>query len=373
MAIITSDQLAQCQRMLFMSPVALGDFLYLKTFLVALKQQHPHITLDIWLDDNRCNSDEWRLSRSKILQQWMEAEGAFNLTYGCTDSPQAMQANTEKAKQQNYDIIFCHTVSKSRQYSQLAREISPTAFIVSSIPKKASFGLLNSWFFRHSNATFVLEEALLPTTHHITDRYQLIFNTVTGLSVAATEIMPNMVIPETIIPVTADWLERHFNDPLRQGKLLFVNHLSTNVKKDWPINYLFELIEKIAKADNGQRFIINTTPESYPEVSRETQAFTAKTGLQVVVFTVDKHFFELPSLIARADFVITVDTAILHFAFAAQRPLLAMMRQKKPYWAPPESATSHVMYATQGKGHIADIAVAQVYDKYMQMNEATES
>ncbi|MEZ9199457.1 glycosyltransferase family 9 protein [Shewanella sp. 10N.286.54.B9] len=367
MAIITSDQFAQCQRMLFMSPVALGDFLYLKTFLVALKQQYPHITLDIWLDDNRCNSDEWRLSRSKILQQWMEAEGAFNLTYGCTDSPQAMQANTEKAKKQNYDIIFCHTVSKSRQYSQLAREISPTAFVVSSIPKKASFGLLNAWFFRHSNATFVMQEALLPASHHITDRYQLIFNTVTGLSVTATEIMPNMVIPETILPVTTSWLEHHFNNPQRQGKLLFVNHLSTNVKKDWPINYLFELIEKIAEADNSQRFIINTTPESYAEVKAATQGFTDKTALQVAVFTVDKHFFELPSLIAKADFVITVDTAILHFAFAAQRPLLAMMRQKKPYWAPPESNTSHVMYATDGKGHIADISVSRVYEKYTQM------
>ncbi|WP_394202775.1 glycosyltransferase family 9 protein [Shewanella waksmanii] len=367
MPIISTSRLAQCRRMLFMSPVALGDFLYLKTFLIALKQQHPHIELDIWLDDNRCNEDAWRLSRSKILQQWMAAEGAFNLTFGCTHSTEAMNAHVKQAKQQNYDIIFCHTVSKSHQYSQLAREISPSAFIVSSIPKKASFGILNGWFFRHSDATFVLKDDMLPATHHITDRYQHIFESITGMNLSKPDMLPNLVVPTNISPITKAWLDEQFPDPSKQGKLLFMNHLSTNVKKDWPIEYLFELIEKIAAKDPGQRFIINTTPESYPSVTEATALFCQKTGLQVAVFTVNEHFFELPSLIASADFIITVDTAILHFAFAAKRPLLAMMRQKKPYWAPPETATSHVMYATEGKGHIADISVERVFSKYSQM------
>ncbi|WP_028771988.1 glycosyltransferase family 9 protein [Shewanella waksmanii] len=367
MPIISAARLAQCQKMLFMSPVALGDFLYLKTFLVAFKQQFPHITIDIWLDDNRCNSDAWRLSRSKILQQWMDTEGAFNMTFGCTDSNEAMQRHADLAKKQQYDIIFCHTVSKSRQYSHLAREISAKAFIVSSIPKKASFGLLNSWFFRHSDATFVLQDNMLPAAHHITDRYQLIFEKITGMHLSKPDMLPNLVVPTTILPVTKTWLEQQFPNPNKQGKLLFMNHLSTNVKKDWPIEYLFSLIKQIAQASDEQRFIINTTPESYHEVSLATKAFTEESGLQVAVFTVNEHFFELPSLIAAADFVITVDTAILHFAFAAKRPLLAMMRQKKPYWAPPESPTSHVMYATEGKGHIADISVERVLTKYTQM------
>lgn len=369
MSIISKEQLSQCRRMLFMSPVALGDFLYLKTFLIALKHQYPHIELDIWLDDNRCNSDSWRLSRSKILQQWMDTEGVFNLTYGCTDSTGAMQAHISQAQQRNYDIVFCHSVSKSRQYSQIARRIAPQAFIVSSIPKSASYGWLNALFFRSSNSTFVLDDCRLPKTHHITDRYNEIFNKVVSLTLDKPQLMPSLKVPEAIEPITQHWLALQFSDPERQGKLLFLNHLSTNSKKDWHIQQLFALIEKIAQQDNSQRFIINVTKENYDEVDRLTQEFAEQTQLQIAVFTVNEHFFELPSLIAHADFVITVDTAILHFAFAAKRPLLAMMRQKKPYWAPPESPVSHVMYATEGKGHISDIPVQAVFEQYEKMNQ----
>ncbi|MCL1047366.1 ADP-heptose--LPS heptosyltransferase [Shewanella sp. 10N.286.51.B7] len=368
MPLISTEQLTACKRLLFISPVALGDFLYLKTFLIALKHQYPHIELDIWLDDNRCNDDAWRLSRSKILQQWMEAEGVFNFSYGCTDSAKAMQLNVEQAKSKHYDIIFCHSVSKSRQYSAMAREISASAFIVSSVPKSASYGWLKSIIFRHSNHTFVLDENSLPAAHHITDRYNKIFTEVLGLTLDNNQLMPTLKLPESILPVTQHWLQQKFSAPECQGKLLFLNHLSTNTKKDWHLEQLFELISKIAEKDNTQRFVINVTKENFDEVNDKTASFVATSKLQVAVFTVNEHFFELPSLISQADFVITVDTAILHFAFAAQRPLLAMMRSKKPYWAPPETATSHVMYATEGKGHISDISVERVFNQYIAMN-----
>lgn len=371
MSIITNKQLKACKRFLFISPVALGDFLYLKTFLIALKQQNPHIELDIWLDDNRCNTDGWRLSRSKILQQWMETEGVFNITYGCTDSKLAMQSHLEQAKERQYDIIFCHTVSKSRQYSQIARAISKDAFIVSSIPKSASFGWFNPLFFRHSDYTFVLDEKDLSKSHHITDRYNLIFKQITGLTLNNKQLMPTLKVPASIEPITTTWLQTQFSDEKKQGKLLFLNHLSTSEKKNWNLTQLFELIVNIAKNDQTQRYIINVTAENYKQVCIDTQKFVENTGLQVAVFTVNEHFFELPSLIAHADFVITVDTAILHFAFAAKRPLLAMMRQKKPYWAPPESASSHVMYATEGKGYIEDISVDSVFAQYTKMNLST--
>jgi ADP-heptose:LPS heptosyltransferase len=368
MPIVSTKQLQTCKRLLFISPVALGDFLYLKTFLIALKKQYGHIEIDIWLDDIRCNSDSWRLSRSKILQQWMDTEGVFTLTYGCTDSKLAMQNHVEQAKLRQYDIIFCHSVSKSRQYSHLARSISASAFIVSSIPKSASFGWLNKLFFGHPNHTFILNESSLPKSHHITDRYNMIFNQVLGLNLPPEQLMPTLTVPEAIEPITQSWLNCKFSDLKKQGKLIFLNHLSTNDKKDWKLSQLFSLIEKISAMDPTQRFVINVTKENFDSVTIETEKFTTRSNAQTAVFTVNEHFFELPSLIAHADFVVTVDTAILHFAFAAQRPLLAMMREKKPYWAPPESEMSHVMYATEGRGYIEDISVERVFQQYKKMN-----
>lgn len=358
--------------MLFMSPVALGDFLYAKTFLIALKQQYPDIKLDIWLDDIRCNQDEWRLSRSKILQQWMEAEGICDTSYGCTGSKAEMQQQIASAKECNYDIIFCHTVSKSARFSAIAKQIAPSSLIVSSIPTNQSHGWLDKLFFRHSDHLFVLDEASLPKAHHITDRYHKIFSSVMPISLSKQQLMPSLTVPSTTESITQTWLQHHFSDPKKQGKLLFLNHLSTNEKKDWQIEQLFELIKKIAQTDDTQRFIINVTKESYDEVTRSVDSFLAQNPYQVAVFTVEKHFFELPSLISQADFVITVDTAILHFAFAANRPLLAMMRQKKPYWAPPTTDRAHVLYATEGKGYISDISVDTVYQQYQKMTAACE-
>ncbi|WP_144211675.1 glycosyltransferase family 9 protein [Shewanella donghaensis] len=367
MSLISAEQFANCKRMLFVSPVALGDFLYLKTFLIALKNKYPHIELDIWLDDNRRNTDSWRLSRSKILQQWMAAEPAFGLTYGCTDSDSAVQDNIKQAKLRNYDLIFCHSVSKSKQYSKIARAISSNAFIVSSLPKVKYWGLLDSLQFKHSDARFRINPNELPSNHHITDRYANIFEKVTGLVVAKNELMPSMVIPQSMQPITDAWIKNRFNDESRQGPLIFLNHLSTNTKKDWDIEQLFDLILRISATALDNRFIINVTRESFDEVSLATEKFTANNSLQIAVFTVEDHFFELPSLIAKSDFVITVDTAILHFAFAAKRPLISMMRSKKPYWAPPASKQSHVLYATEGKGYVSDISVDKVYAQYLTM------
>lgn len=369
MSIVTDEQFKQCQRLLFISPVALGDFLYLKTFLIALKKQYPHIELDIWLDDNRCNTESWRLSRSKILQQWIETEGCFTRSYGCTDSVEASKIQIEQAKKYQYDVIICHSVSKSQQYSKIARLISPKAFIVSSLPKQKAWGLFNPITYRHSDRTFCLKADELPSAHHITDRYENIFRHITGLSLTKAELMPNLIIPAKVEPVTDEWLSSHFSDRNKQGPLIFLNHLSTNPKKDWQLTQLFELIDKITQNGISYRFVINVTQEDFQQVSSLTEDFVQQSQHQVAVFTVKEHFFELPSLIARADFVITVDTAILHFAFAAKRPLLAMMRQKKPYWAPPASKQSHVLYASKGRGHISDISVDTVFKQYQQMTK----
>ena len=367
MAIISATQLQSCQRMLFMSPLALGDFLYLKTFLIALKAQNPHITLDIWLDDNRCTDTSWRLSRSAILQQWIESEPSFNISYGCTKSTSEHQQQIQQAKQVGYDIIICHSASKSARFSQVARQISAGALIVSSITQQPYKGLFNRLIFRHSDHVVALDTSELGDNHHITDRFYAVFNKICNVTLDKPQFMPTLDVPGHMDGISKQWLVDKFSDANRQGKLFFLNHLSTSTKKDWRLEQLFELIGLLSNEEADGRFIINVTKENFAETSEKVSKFTANTAFQVAVFTVEEHFFELPSLISQSDFVITVDTAILHFAFAAKRPLISMMRSKKPYWAPPASKKSHVLYATEGKGHVSDIDVKTVYNQYLAM------
>ncbi|MCC4833556.1 lipopolysaccharide heptosyltransferase family protein [Shewanella sp. 10N.7] len=364
MPLISTEQLTACKRLLFISPVALGDFLYLKTFLIALKHQYSHIELDIWLDDNRCNDDAWRLSRSKILQQWMEAEGVFTRTYGCSDSLSAHSQQIEKAKLLNYDIIFTHSGNKSEQFSKLAHKINSKSYIVSSVGKVKYWGIFDRILFRHSNKTYRINEKKLPNNHHITDRYYQIINQVTGLHLTVDKFLPSLKIPQHISELTNDWLENNFTT--NSGKLFFLNHLSTNKKRDWKLSQLFELVEKIVSLDPGSRFVINVSPENVATLEKAITKRFSK--VEIAVFTARNNFFELPSMISKADQVITVETAIMHFATAAKRPLISLMRPKKSYWAPPETKISKVIYAKQGKRYVSDISVERVFNQYTAMN-----
>ena len=365
MSIISQEQLNHCQRLLFMSPVALGDFLYLKTFLIALKQQNPHIELDIWLDDNRCNTDAWRLSRSKILQQWIEAEPAFNRSFGCTDSVAHQTAQIAQAKQHKYDVIICHSGSKSQQFSALARQISPDAFIVSSIAKAPFKGLLNKIIFRHSDSLYQLDANRLAQDHHITDRFYTILHDIAGLTLSKPDFMPALRIDETYRSNTQQWLIKAFGQ--QSGKIILINYLSTNTKRDWSEEQVVELIELILQHRPDGRVVLNVTKEQYPRARELVASSFAAQQSNVAVFTVQEHFFELPAMIAAADLVITVETAIMHFATAAHTPLIALMRAKKPYWAPPTSDMAQVLYASQGKGYVSDISVKNVYETYISM------
>ncbi|MGB0458681.1 MAG: hypothetical protein ACPGGM_01565 [Porticoccaceae bacterium] len=44
---------SNCPRILYMSHLALGDYIYQGPFLRALTESNPNIRLDIWIDDCR--------------------------------------------------------------------------------------------------------------------------------------------------------------------------------------------------------------------------------------------------------------------------------------------------------------------------------
>ncbi|WP_281560800.1 glycosyltransferase family 9 protein [Thalassomonas sp. RHCl1] len=357
MPLISSQQFQRAKRVLFMSPLALGDFLYLKTFLGKIKAEYPHIELDIWQDDNRNNNQSWRLLRSQTIEQWIQAETDFTRSYGCCDSAARQRQQINRAQKLNYDLIIIQGGNRGRQYSALAREISPDAFIATYKGSSRYYGLLDKWDFRHSDKTCQLNKKALPENYHVTDRYYQIIQAISGITLTSPEMMPTLNLPPLSVSRASTWLMKQFSAPARQGPVIFLNHLSTDKKRDWQQKQLFELIYQLGQLNPDTRFIINITQDHLEEISKAVQSSPELQPFQVVVFTAQSHFFELPSLIAQADLVITVETAIMHFAAATKRPLIAMMRQKKPYWAPPASKTTQVVYTSKKKDHISDIDV----------------
>ncbi|WDE05938.1 glycosyltransferase family 9 protein [Thalassomonas viridans] len=370
MSLISPQQFQQAKRLLFMSPLALGDFLYLKTFLGEIKNNYPHLELDIWLDDNRNNSQSWRLLRSQTIEQWIEKEQDFTRSYGCCDSLSQQQQQVSRAQELDYDLVIIQGGNRGRHYSALAREISPNAFIATYKGGSRYCGLLDKWDFRHSDKTYQLNKKSLPKNYHVTDRYYQIIKAIAGINLAPSDFMPVLKLPTQSVSNAVDWLAEQFTDPARQGQVVFLNHLSTDKKRDWRLNQLFELIVQMGQHRPDTRFIINITQDQLDEIASKVTSSSELLPFQVAVFTAQNNFFELPALIAQTDLVITVETAIMHFAAATKRPLIAMMRQKKPYWAPPASETTRVVYTDKKKDHISDIRVDNIIKTINSMEEA---
>ncbi|QUN05864.1 glycosyltransferase family 9 protein [Shewanella yunxiaonensis] len=358
MAVIDKALLLKAQKLLVMSPFALGDFLYIKTFLEAVKQQYPHLQIDIWLDDDRNDKQVWRLARSHIMQQWIEAEPAFGNMWGCCDSPVQQQRQIAQAAQQGYDIIVTLPQSRGKRYLSIARKIAPAALLVAGPCQSFLAKRLGFWFYRKANARFAPDIRLLPQDHHITDRYYQWAHGIFGIELAGSALLPSLRPDKPYLTAAQQWIAQHF--PNQSGPLVFLNHLSTDHRRDWSIGQLFALIDTVNQRRQS-RFILNVTGEKQQEIQQAVSQLPTALQSQIAVFTVSGHFFELPAMIACSDLAISVETSIMHFAGALKVPLIALMRQRKPYWAPPKSALSTVIYAADN-GYVSDIAVQQVMD-----------
>lgn len=358
MAVIDNTLLSQAKKLLVMSPFALGDFLYIKTFLEALKQQYPQLQIDIWLDDDRNDKQAWRLARSHIMQQWIEAEAAFGNMWGCCDSVAQQQRQIAQAAQQDYDIVVTLPQSRGKRYLSIARQIAPNALLVAGPCQSWMAGMFGFWFYRKANARFSPDITLLPQEHHITDRYYQWAHGIFGIELSGSALLPRLRPSIQHLTAAKQWLQQHF--PAQTGPLIFLNHLSTDHRRDWNLTQLFELINRLNQLQLS-RFILNVTGEKQAEVQHAVAQLPAAMQQRIAVFTVTGHFFELPAMIASSDLVISVETSIMHFAGALHVPLIALMRQRKPYWAPPRSELSSVIYAADN-GYVSDISVQQVMD-----------
>jgi ADP-heptose:LPS heptosyltransferase len=78
------------------------------------------------------------------------------------------------------------------------------------------------------------------------------------------------------------------------------------------------------------------------------------------LFSAEENFFQLPAVLEQCDLIVSVETAVMHLANAVHVPVIALMRQKNPEWAPIDKANSTVITALQRRDWVKAISVDQV-------------
>ncbi|MCV2354048.1 lipopolysaccharide heptosyltransferase family protein [Paucibacter sp. B2R-40] len=360
--LVPSDLLAKSKKILFITHLALGDYTYLQNFFQAFAKHFPHIEVHIWVDELRRSSKpaDWVHLKKYALYDWLAACPFVAKTYDKTYSPALYQQSIQEARQQQYPLVVSLATLRPHLYAALAREISPSGFVVGMKHEPGLLALHRHWAYRKLDAA-LNPDARTQAGQHITGIYNGWFNSYFGMDLAAEERFPFLdVPPKWLIASQQQLLQWGFtatsDKPVRP---VFINPFAKNNKRCWPLSRVVELIQAMRKlpAWANTCFVVNVVPEQMTQV----RAYFATQGLErVQLFSAEENFFQLPAMLSQCSLIISVETAVMHLANAVHIPVIALMRQKNPEWAPIDEKNSTVITTLSRSDWVKAITAEQV-------------
>lgn len=355
--LVPEQTLRSAKRILYMTHLAIGDFTYQRVLLKKLKHTYPNLAIDIWIDDCRDKPKAWHQGRNMTLVQWLKSEPFLDNVYPIARSNAERAEMIKTARQQHYDVVFFVAQQRSERYAKIARDIAPQGTVVGSraisrLHPKAwlAFGKLDGYFPLSPK-----QEANL----HISEVFATRFEQCLAMRISDEEFASGfeLDVPATFLSEASHWLATRFGSV--PGKLVLINPVSTNEKRDYHIAQVAQLIELMHERDGHLRFVINLPPASIEGYLTELQKLADLSDIQLDVFCAQQHFYQLPAMLARCDVIITVETAIMHLCAALKKPQIVLMREQARQWQPYEACK--VLY---GNKRVDSIDVLSVVDSF---------
>lgn len=358
--LIPSELLQKSEKILFIAHLALGDFTYLQNGFRAFAAAYPHIQIHLWVDEVRRTSDatQWEGLRTYSLYDWVEESGLFAKVYRKTYSPALYAESLREAQAEHYPVIVSLAHVRPQLYASMARTISPDGLVIGT---RKPITFLRPWHYFDYRK---IDAVLMPYAekdvgeHHISNVYADWFHQLTGLFIPVAERYPFVHIPEAALQQAQAQLATWGFDT-GKGPLILLNPFAKSHKRGWPLERIAELIVRMQKQPKWAHasFLINAMPQELAKVNAMVQS----RGLQrTQAFSAVDNFFQLPAMLAQCDLIISVETSIMHLANAVHVPVIALMRQKSPEWAPFDSANSTVLTVARRSDWVKAISVDQV-------------
>jgi hypothetical protein len=316
--------------------------------------------MDLWIDEVRRTWLFWRWAHLKkyALYDWVEQCPCFNRIYRRTYSPPARWVSRSEARDEDYPIVITLATLRPHKYARLARSISPSGFIVGMVKRSQPWKVIKKRAFSRLDGRLCGEKTLLPPVRHVTDMHSHWFERLCGLTLPPDLRTPFIVVP----PEWMDWAKKRF--PRRQDEpgpcsRLFINPYAKDKKRCWPLPVVHRFLSDLKKKDawKDTQFIVNTPPET----AQKTAVFFRDHPVDgIVIFTADENFFQLPAVLSLCDMTVSVETSVMHLASSLHLPLVALMRQKNPEWAPWNKERCVIITCRTRKDWIEDINAEEV-------------
>jgi heptosyltransferase-3 len=355
--------LRQADKILFIAHLALGDFAYLQGCFQAFARAYPHLKIHLWVDERRrtSRSAEWTHLKKYALYDWLAECPAVDKVYDETYSPQVYRESLEQARREAYPIVVSLAVLERHKYASLARSISPQGFVVGQKKRVRPYDLAKRLVYRKLDA-FI--PAYTPSSHpeqHISDIYAGWFTQLFGMEIPRAARFPVLHIADRWIAYArtqfSDW--GFMGVEGRPSRVVFVNAFSKSVERSWPLERVIGLIRimRCQPAWSDAGFVVNVVPE---ELVRARELFAGAALEHTHLFSAEDNFFQLPAILSLCELIISVETAVMHLANAVHVPVIALMRQNNPEWAPIDRANSTVITAPRHGDWVDRIGVQDV-------------
>lgn len=364
-SLISHEQLSKAKRLLYMTHMAMGDYVYQRMFLKKLKEVYPHLHIDLWFDNCSSKEGAWNLERSKTLTQWFSEESFLHRLYPVAASLKEREEMILQAQQEHYDIIIFSVDLWCENYARVARKISATAYVVGTLLKPHRKILEKIKAFSACNKFFLVRSSMSNHKYHITELYQQRFERLLGLKTTQAEIQPLLKVPEHWQNQMRNWLENEKRKYKAGQKTVFINYLSTNKKRDWSFEQARDLIVALNKLEPHSTYILNVAPYMLESIQKRILEDGTLSTTYVIPFSAKEHFYELPALIQLSDWVFSVETAVIHLASALSIPQIALVRRKGKTWAPLANEKTHILFTKPAlHERISNISVNDVVECY---------
>ncbi|AIY40343.1 glycosyl transferase [Collimonas arenae] len=363
--LVPAERLKTADKILFIAHLALGDFTYLQNCFQAFAQAFPHIKIHIWVDEVRRTDKEaaWPFLKKYALYDWLAECPFVAKIYQQTYSPALFEQSIVEAQQQDYPLVVSLSTLRPPMYAKLARQISPRGFVAGMQKPAGILALHKRLAYRKLDASFNPDGVAEPGVH-ISAVYAAWFNRLFGMESTPSSRLPFVRIPEQWDRYAQEQLklwkfERDNGQSVYPAKLIFINPYAKTHKRCWPLERVVELVSALRaeEAYRDTRFIVNVVPE---EMQHAKAFFDGKSLGRLQLFSAQDNFFQLPAMLRECDLIISVETAVMHLANAVHVPVIALMRQKNPEWAPIDKEHSTVITTANRRDWVKAITVNQV-------------
>jgi heptosyltransferase III len=362
--LVDPELLAGADKILFIAHLALGDFAYLQSCFQAFAQAYPHLKVHLWVDERRRtrNPAAWPHLKKYALYDWLDACPWFDKVYRETYSPGLYRRSLAEARREDYPIVVSLAELERHKYASLARSISPRGFVVGQKKRVRRFDFVKQFIYNKLDAAIPARVHSECRGQHISDIYAGWFTRIFGLRIAPAARYPVLAIDETWRRYAREQFAAWgFSTGPGAAPVLFLNAYSKSVERSWPLDRIVELIRAM-QADaawRGAGFVVNVVPE---DLERARVLFAAERLERTQLFSAEDNFFQLPAVLSLCSLIVSVETAVMHLANAVHVPVIALMRQKTPEWAPIDKDNSTVITVTRPDDWVDRIGVAEVMD-----------